>query len=167
LLAQVSGRAGRGEKGGRVIVQTHLPQDPAVRAASRHDFETFARDELQERAAYQYPPYTRLARVLIRGKDPAQTIAAADQAADALKADAAPINAKASKEQRARGERLTILGPSEAPISKLEAYFRHHLMIKARDSAALEELLNGPAAEVLTKLRGADTLVDVDALSML
>jgi len=167
LLAQVSGRAGRGEKGGRVIVQTHLPQDPAVRAASRHDFETFAREELQERAAYQYPPFTRLARVLIRGKDPAATIAAADQAAAGLKADAAPINATASKEDRARGERLVILGPSEAPISKLEAYFRHHLMIKAKDSEALEALLNGPAAEILAKLKGADTLVDVDAVSML
>ncbi len=105
--------------------------------------------------------------MLIRGKDPAATIAAADQAADALKADAAPINATASKEDRARGERLVILGPSEAPISKLEAYFRHHLMIKAKDSAALETLLNGPAAEILAKLKGADTLVDVDAVSML
>jgi primosomal protein N' (replication factor Y) len=154
LLAQVAGRAGRGEKGGKVIVQTHLPQDPAVRAAARHDFETFALAELKERRDFAYPPFTRMARVLIRGKDAAHTKTAAETAAMALR-------------QNCSAESAQILGPSEAPIARLEGLFRWHIVIKAKDSDALTALFASPAGDVLFKLKGADAIVDVDPLSMM
>jgi primosomal protein N' (replication factor Y) len=167
LLAQVAGRAGRGEKGGRVIVQTHLPNDPAVRAAARHDFGTFAREELQERRSFNYPPYSRLARVLIRGKVAAPTGEAAIVAADALKREAEQLNKADTKSEPGRPPRVLILGPSEASIAKLEGFYRFHILIKARDTQALDALFNSPAASALDKLRGADAVVDVDAISML
>jgi primosomal protein N' (replication factor Y) len=154
LLAQVAGRAGRSEKGGRVIVQTHLPKDPAVRAASLHDFEAFSLAELQERRAYSYPPFTRLARILIRGKDAKATAAAADSAAQALRAELKQLP-------------VVILGPAEAPISKIEGFHRHHILLKAGTSKALEDLLASPAGDALAKLKGADATIDVDPLSML
>jgi len=157
LLAQVAGRAGRSEKGGKVIIQTHLPGDPAIRAAAHHDFETFALAELQERRAYNYPPFTRLARILVRGKDLAVTRAAAEHAADAIKNSA----------QKTQHAGISVLGPAEAPLARLEGQFRQHIMIKAPNSDVLAEILSGPAVETITKLKGADAVIDVDALSML
>ncbi|MCY3023160.1 MAG: primosomal protein N' [Planctomycetota bacterium] len=154
LLAQVAGRAGRSAKGGRVVIQTHLPQDPAIRAAVQHDYEAFSLQELQERRAYGYPPYTRLARVLIRGKDQGATRRAAHEVADALRA-ACPTTG------------VTILGPAEPPIAKLEGFHRQHILLKAGDGDALAALLAGPAGDVLAKLKGASAAVDVDPLAML
>lgn len=154
LLAQVAGRAGRGEKGGIVIVQTHLPQDPAVRAAAQHDFETFALAELKERRDFSYPPFTRMARVLIRGKDAGITKTAAETAAAALR-------------QHALSDGTQILGPSEAPIARIEGFFRWHIVLKAKSSETLAELFSGPTGDQLSKLRGADATVDIDPLSMM
>lgn len=154
LLAQVAGRAGRSEKGGRVIIQTHLPKDPAVRAAALHDFETFSLAELRERRTYSYPPFTRLARILVRGKDPKATLAAAECAAAALRHELKQLP-------------IVILGPAEAPISKIEGYHRYHILLKAGTSEALAELLGGPGGDALAKLKGADATIDVDPLSML
>jgi primosomal protein N' (replication factor Y) len=166
LLAQVAGRAGRGDKGGRVIIQTFLPDDPAIRAAARHDFETFSLAELQERRTFLYPPFTRLARILIRGKDQALTKAAAIQIGDLLKMESAK-QTQTSPILRGAPPPSQILGPSEPPISRLEGMFRQHIMIKARDSQTLSSLLSGPIMAALQKLKGADATVDVDPLSML
>jgi primosomal protein N' (replication factor Y) len=154
LLEQVAGRAGRGEKGGRVLVQTYLPQDPAVRAAAEHDYDGFAEAELRERRAYGYPPFTRLARVLVRGKDPGKTQEAAQRAGEILRAGA-------------RGTQIQVLGPSPAPIAMLEGRQRLHLLVKAPDGEALAELLGGPAGQELQKLKGAEAVIDVDPQSML
>jgi len=154
LLEQVAGRAGRGEKGGRVLVQTYLPKDPAVLAAAEHDYEGFAEAELRERHAYGYPPFTRLARVLVRGKDLGQTQAAGQQAGEALRAET-------------KGSALQVLGPSAAPISMLEGRHRFHLLVKASDGESLAALFAGPAGRALEKLKGAEATVDVDPQAML
>ncbi|MCZ7648516.1 MAG: primosomal protein N' [Planctomycetota bacterium] len=154
LIEQVAGRAGRGAKGGRVIVQTHLPQDPAIRHAAEHDFEGFCAEELPVRRTFGYPPYTVLARVLVRGKDKDRAREAAREAADALKAEAAP-----------RG--VQVLGPSAAPLAMLDRLHRFHLMLKAPGAEALAEIFAGPARVALDKLKGAEAQVDVDPLSML
>jgi primosomal protein N' (replication factor Y) len=171
LLAQVAGRAGRSEKGGRVIVQTHLPNDPAIKAAVRHDYETFALNELQERRAYGYPPFTRLARIVIRAKDQKLARAAAESVADALRTEARLEIAEGSGTGDAaltpHPFACSILGPAEAPLSKLEGYFRQHILLKAAGSEILSEFLLGPAGEVIGKLKKADAVVDVDALAML
>ena len=154
LLEQVAGRAGRGEKGGHVLVQTYLPKDPAVLAAAEHDYEGFAEAELRERHAYGYPPFTRLARVLVRGKDLGQTQAAGQQAGEALRAET-------------KGSALQVLGPSAAPISMLEGRHRFHLLVKAPDGESLAALFAGPAGRALEKLKGAEATVDVDPQAML
>ncbi|MBE7465772.1 MAG: primosomal protein N' [Planctomycetes bacterium] len=151
LLEQVAGRAGRSAKGGRVIVQTHLPEDPAVRFAARHDYAGFAEAELQVRRQFGYPPFTVLARVLVRGKDAEATRRAANEAAAKLRDPAA---------QR----KIQVLGPSPAPLARLENLYRFHLLLKAPDGACLADLFELAA---LDKMRGAEFQVDVDPLSML
>jgi primosomal protein N' (replication factor Y) len=71
LLAQVSGRAGRGPQGGRVLVQTFNPEQPCIALAAKHDYEGFASQEMAHRQAHSYPPYQRMARLIIRGRDQA------------------------------------------------------------------------------------------------
>ncbi|MCA9081852.1 MAG: primosomal protein N', partial [Planctomycetaceae bacterium] len=73
LIAQVAGRTGRGEKAGRVLVQTMSPEEPVIQFAARHDYLGFAKYELEHREAAQAPPFSVLARVVIRGLDDAIT----------------------------------------------------------------------------------------------
>jgi primosomal protein N' (replication factor Y) len=154
LLEQVSGRAGRSEKGGRVLVQTYMPKDPAVVSASQHDYQGFIENELRERKTYGYPPYTRLARVLIRGKDGAKASAAGREAAEVLRG-------------ATKGSPLQVLGPSNAPLALLEGFHRFHILVKSPTAEALADLFSGPAGRALEKLKGADATVDIDPQSML
>lgn len=159
LLEQVAGRAGRSAKGGRVIVQTYLPQDPAIRAAAQHDFVGFAENELRERSSFFYPPASRLARVLVQGKDKDKALAAVKVAALALNAGA--------KVQTERGKRVEVLGPSAAPIAILDGAHRFHVLVKASDGETLAELFSSGVSTALEKLSGAEAQVDVDPLAML
>ncbi len=97
FLAQVAGRTGRGPKGGRVIVQTFEPDQSCIRDAARHDYETFARRELEERKRYGYPPFTRLARLIYRGRDAAQTQKRCTEAVAALQGARAGENGQRSR----------------------------------------------------------------------
>ena len=67
LVTQVAGRTGRGEKGGRVLVQTFSPDHPAIAAAAQHDYHAFAAVELPTREHYNYPPFARMIRIVVRG----------------------------------------------------------------------------------------------------
>ena len=68
LLAQVAGRAGRGDKGGQVLVQTFTPDHPCITLAANHDFVSFAGQELAHRKQHRYPPFERLARLIVRSE---------------------------------------------------------------------------------------------------
>ncbi len=69
LVAQVAGRTGRGDRPGRVLVQTYTPEHPAIQAAVRHDYEAFVASELPEREKYGVPPFGRLVRLIARGPE--------------------------------------------------------------------------------------------------
>src|SRR5205085_2450225 len=86
LVTQVAGRTGRGEQGGRVLVQTFSPDHPAIRAAVRHDYPMFARQELPIREALLYPPYSEMARIIARGPDAKATEEFADELAERFNA---------------------------------------------------------------------------------
>lgn len=154
LIEQVAGRAGRGEKGGRVIVQTHLPDDQAIRFAANYDYQGFQYSELPERKKFEYPPFTHLARVLIRGKNEAKVSEAAKQAGEILK-------------EGLKDTQIRMLGPAQAPISMLEGWHRYHLLIKAPDHDQLGRLFNEETWQTLNKLKGAEVQIDIDPLSML
>ena len=85
LLAQVAGRAGRGDAGGLVMVQTFNPEHPCITLAAKHDFEEFAKLELSHRKQHDYPPYHRLARLIVRSEDEEAAATFADQLAGAFK----------------------------------------------------------------------------------
>jgi len=155
LVTQVAGRTGRGPKGGRVFVQTYSPEHPAIQAAMHHDYLQFAKHELPVRKEFQYPPYTAMVRIVVRGESLELTEGFVDQLANRL-----------DKRASEAGIELRILGPAPAPIAKLRGLHRFHLLILHSLSASLQPLLN----QLIETEKAPDTvqwIVDIDPLDML
>jgi primosomal protein N' (replication factor Y) (superfamily II helicase) len=128
LLSQVAGRAGRGELGGEVLVQTSLPEHYAIQAALHHDYEGFARRELEERKEPRYPPHVRLANVVLSGPD-----------AEAI-AGAAEAGARWARRWTAKsGSRVEVVGPAPAPIERLHGRWRWHFLLRSASPGELGE----------------------------
>jgi len=120
LLSQVSGRAGRGVKGGRVLIQTRIPAHHAVRYAVSHDYEAFVREEMAGRVDPPYPPNVRLANIVFSGLKEDPTARLAIKAGDWLRG---LIAARA-------GEQITVVGPAPCPIERIKSRWRWHLLLK-------------------------------------
>ncbi len=156
LLAQVAGRAGRGTEPGRVLVQTFNPEAPAVAHVIGHDFAAFAEQELALRQAFLYPPYCRLLSVRVDGTHPLATAEGAKRVAHAVGAAV-----------RASGGALRLLGPAQAPLSRLRGRSRWQMLIKgptARSLVPAAEAAETAARSLTGDVRAS---LDVDPLSML
>jgi primosomal protein N' (replication factor Y) (superfamily II helicase) len=155
LLTQVSGRSGRGETPGRVIIQTYNPEHYAVRHARRHDFEAFYRDEIPQRQALSYPPFTRLAQVRISGLDLQKTREGASAAAS--------FASRFIAGQGLAG-RVEVLGPAEAPVSRVKNRHRWQILLKGKDSRALHAVAE---ALLVQRFPGIEIKIDVDPMDFL
>jgi primosomal protein N' (replication factor Y) len=157
LLTQVAGRAGRDATPGRVVLQTFVPDHYAIRPVREHDYESFCAEELGHRAMLGYPPFGRLARVLVTSTDEAE----ARRAAEAL-----------AGELRVRGDApaaggVEILGPAPAPLARLRGRHRVQLLVKHADPVALRRaahILRDAAARLGHAVQAS---VDVDPVDML
>jgi len=155
LVTQVAGRTGRGERGGRVLVQTFSPDHPAIVAAMRHDFEQFARNELPQRADHLYPPCASMVRIIVRGLVEAAAHELAEQIADRIRGEVERMQFAAR-----------VLGPAPAPIAKLRGMFRFHLQVQAADGERLRQAIRQATAQI-KPLDDLQWVVDVDPLDML
>ncbi|MCK5526927.1 MAG: primosomal protein N', partial [Candidatus Latescibacteria bacterium] len=126
LLTQVAGRTGRGDRTGWVIIQTYNPDDEAIRFARRHDFEGYAKMELANREELGYPPFGKLVRMLFRSKSEEAVQRISEQYGTALR--------------KAVGGRVEVLGPVEAPMSRIKDYYRWHLLLRGKGSKSLRTL---------------------------
>jgi primosomal protein N' (replication factor Y) len=161
LLAQVAGRTGRGPRGGMVLVQTYTPEHPSIVLAAAHDYAAFAHRESALRRRHQYPPYQRLARLIVRS----QKQSAAEQFANQL-AGAFQSALRKLAEQQPASAAVRLLGPAEAPIFRLMNYFRYHFQIQSASAAVLHSVLR----EVIAVARapsGVEFQVDVDPYNMM
>ena len=147
LVAQLAGRSGRGERGGRVLVQTLAPEAPAIRHAAMHDAPGFLAGELERRRALGYPPYSHLVRIELTAAEARRAEAVAELLRDRL------------EDQLPAGTQL--LGP--APRFRLRGRHRRQLLLKALERAATVSVV-GDAVGALTgrQLRGVSLSVDVD-----
>lgn len=152
LLEQVAGRAGRGPKGGVVIIQTYWADHPAVEAVKHHDPARVYAGERSERRALGYPPYVRLANIGLSGV----------RAPDVR--DAAERFAAALRERCADG--WSVLGPSPAPIARIKGRWRWHLVLKAPPDADISSVLAQVDGEV-PSVEGVMRAIDVDPAGML
>jgi primosomal protein N' (replication factor Y) len=148
MVAQLAGRSGRGEAGGRVIVQTLAPSAPSIAHAARHDAAGFLAEEVERRRALRYPPFSHLVRIVLRAE-------AERRAEDLSRALATALAAELP-------EGTDLLGP--APMFRVRNRYRRRLLIKASDReaavAAVRDVVERQAAA--GSLRGVAIGVDVD-----
>jgi len=148
LLTQVAGRAGRGDKPGRVLVQTYAPDAAAIQAVVGHDYARFAASELEERRLANYPPFTRAVLIRVESEDEAEANAGARVIADAV-----------------RSPDVELLGPAPSSLPRLRGRHRVQLFLKAPRHGALRAAIDRAlaAAPVRSSLR---VVVDVDPLDL-
>jgi len=154
LISQVSGRAGRGELPGRVVVQTYYPDHYAILAAAAHDYSAFAGRELKYRQWMHYPPFGVLANVLVQSQK--------------LEEAAGWSAALGKWFEKVAPEGVRLLGPCTAPIARIKGVYRFHMILKAATRKALNAALKGmlqQADEVGVPRR--NVVVDVDAMRLM
>lgn len=160
LITQAAGRAGRGSRQGRVLVQTRQANHPTIVATAGGRFKAFARFQLEQREKLKYPPYGRLLRVVISASDQRTTIAASEELAHRIALWTA---------QRGATEGCAVLGPAPAPHQRLRGLYRWHILVKAHSATLLSQL-----ASVLQEIKSTDPFfkklrlaIDVDPVDML
>jgi len=154
LLTQVSGRAGRGELPGEVIVQTYHPDHYSIEYAAKHDYPGFVARELKLRGWMHYPPFGVLANLVIQSP---------------LLEEAAGWATTLGRWFAATTlEKVRVLGPATAPLSKIKRIYRFHLVIKAETRQALNRALRGALAHAeASGIPRRNLIVDVDAVSLM
>ncbi len=131
LITQVAGRAGRSTKRGEVVIQTFNPEHYSILMASRQDYLSFADEELTYRDSFQYPPYTRIARILFRHKDQ-KTLS-----------EKMNLVKRVLQRESARFAELdvTAFGPVPAPITRMEDNYRYHVVLKSKSVQNLQRIV--------------------------
>jgi primosomal protein N' (replication factor Y) len=161
ILSQVAGRAGRGTQEGRVIIQTFNPQHYAIVTAKTHDYAHFFQKEIELRQQLGYPPFTHLISLKLYGNSEEKTA----KSAQLLGSDIKGILEKWPK----RGQEIQVLGPVEAPITRIKGKYRWQILLKSGTSSILhylvKEVENYYGARI--KHMGVKLILDVDPYQML
>jgi len=154
LLTQVAGRAGRGERIGRVVVQSFQPQHYSLRWAAAHDFHGFAEEELQQRREAGYPPFSRLVLIRCEGEDATRVEEIARRMGDHVRSNDRGVQA---------------LGPAPAPLERVRGRYHWQLLLRSRQGAAVRRAAARAreAHRAAAKRDGVRLVVDVDPYSML
>ncbi len=150
LLTQLGGRAGRGQRPGRVVIQTYHPDHYAIRAALEHRDELFVEEEMRFRRTFHYPPYTRMVQLLARHES--QPRAAAMLRTVAARLTAHPL-----------AEEVWIAGPAPAPLERLRGQWRFQLLLRSYSGSRLRQLVR----EVAGQTPASELKIDVDPYDLL
>ena len=158
LLAQVVGRAGRGERAGRAVIQTYHPDNEVIQAAAKQDYEAFYQNELRLRRLRRYPPFADLFTLTVSGREEMRVIAAACALRDALRA--------ASEKEPLRTLETEVLGPAGAPVVKVNERYRYCVYLSGRSDSALRRTVSEYllAFSARKENRGLDIFADCNAL---
>ena len=154
LIAQVAGRAGRSERGGRVFVQTCSPTDIAIQKAIHHDYQGFAEHELKHRFEQGAPPFTHWVRIVLRGP--------IEQAVESVAFDMSDVLRDVVKR---RNLDIRVLGPAPCPVARLQSNYRFHFLLSAADLNAVRVLWRELRPTLPTD-RSVEFIVDVDPINL-
>ncbi len=149
LISQVTGRAGRGEKPGRVIVQTFQPEHHSIRMARNHDYQGMYAREIELRKGLSYPPFSRIVNIRIEGSDE-----------ELVRNSAMNLARVAVRLQQ--GSQPEILGPAPAPLTRLRDKYRWQLLLKGGKHELLHGFLNHLEPEIYTLSKGGRVRISID-----
>jgi primosomal protein N' (replication factor Y) len=156
LLTQVAGRCGRGDRPGKVIIQTYNPEHDAIACASRHDVRTFTERELRVRADLGYPPFKRMGMVRTESGDEATAMAWARSCADVMRVAG-----------RVWAEQVQVLGPAPAPLARLKGTWRYQVFVLTATVAQRGTMLHAVRRHAGGAPAGCKVVVDVDPGSVM
>lgn len=170
LITQVSGRAGRGDRPGRVILQTYNPAHYSVLAGARQDYPGFFGHEIEQRCDAFYPPFSTLVKVTATGPTGRQAEEALTEWADEFGRQCAQpkpgtIGPSGVIDHGVGKFRYEVLGPVPCPVSRVQNRFRFQLLLKATPEAELMEAVRKTCAIVRPVSRGTLVAVDVNPYS--
>ncbi|WP_284139902.1 primosomal protein N' [Virgibacillus sp. LDC-1] len=148
LLTQVSGRAGRHELPGKVIVQTYTPEHYSIMLASKYDFEQFFQHEMKMRRTFQYPPYVYLTLLTVSHPNHAKAVQVTQRIARML--------------VQCVHKDTVVLGPTPSPILKMKDRYRYQCMLKYKNEPKLRVYIKKIIDQLDEEIRKEDLLVTVD-----
>lgn len=158
LLTQVSGRAGRGDKKGKVIIQTYSPDHYSIITAKNHYYTPFYQNEIKIREQFGYIPFTQLINIIVTGEND-------KDAADACN-NFYILLMKSIKAAGVKG--FEVYGPSPALHSKIKGRYRWQIIIKANNMDIIKEEIKKIRLKVMRKLsKGVNIVVDVDPYNLI
>lgn len=155
LLTQLSGRAGRGDKEGLVILQTRVPRHPSLVYTVKKDYIGFAQQELATRSELQYPPFSRLLRIVASSSEEKDVTTLLEHLAKLIR-----------QYDEIHGLGLSLLGPAPCPLSRLKNEWRWHILLKSKRSQGLVSLLT-LLKDKMPRLKKIKVLYDLDPHDML
>jgi len=150
LLTQAAGRAGRGDKPGKVVVQTYNPEHYAVQAGGAHDYLAFYQEEIGYRQGLGYPPYGQILKLTIQGDQEHKVRTQANEIVQILKT-------RVQDDQKNE-----IIGPFAAPIAKIKDVFRMNIVIKTNDLGNIK-----PHIREMGLTMRPDVIIDVEPISIM
>jgi primosomal protein N' (replication factor Y) len=155
LITQVAGRAGRGQRGGRVLIQTYHPQHYALRHACAQDYAAFYSEEIRYRKNHLYPPFVSLGLLLLHGRDLRR-----------VRDDAVNLRKELDSANNERACR--ILGPAPAPLSRLKNEYRFQILVKSRNRRQLRGVVDKALKSMVERgLQPRSVNFEVDPVSIL
>jgi len=155
LITQVAGRAGRGDKPGRVLIQSYHPEHYVLRQAAAQDFQGFYNEEIRHRRNHAYPPFVALALLLVRHKD-------------ASRARMLALDLKTALIENNRDNLCRILGPAPAPLARLRGEHRIQILIKSRSRKQLRKVINDALKQLEADSKDLRAVtVEIDPVSMM
>jgi primosomal protein N' (replication factor Y) len=156
LLTQVAGRAGRGERPGRVLFQTFQPDNAAIVRARTHDYLGFCRLELRVRHELQFPPFSHLAALRVDAGAEEQARHTCAMLAELVR-----------RHPLVQSEAVQVLGPAPAPIERLRGRYRFRFILRAQERGPLRKVASVLARRLDDGVAPARASLDIDPYSML
>jgi len=147
LITQVAGRGGRGDKPGKVIIQTFNPDHYALQHAQNHDYKAFYTEEIEFRQALQYPPFGRIINLRLSSVNK-----------DTLAEEAHRLGKLAKRYNARHGNAAEIIGPAESPLAKIRGRFRWQMLIKGTDINVLHQI----ARQIIGANKNSHVKITVD-----
>ena len=151
LIVQVSGRSGRGDRAGEVVIQTHTPHAPPIQFARKSDFDGFQLEELEQRREFNYPPFRRLIRHLFRGRNPDKVNFYIEQWLKVV--------------EKEMNDQMEIRGPAPAPIEKIRGEYRFQLWYFSSNTSRVIPKI-AALREAFKMDKEVIDLIDVDPMNM-